>query len=86
MTELETCPTCRRPLHMRPVSMFINLDDCEADQQARGDCLRVDMHGFWWSVPLELSVTTMVDQIEAIRAAHKLLTLQEHVNSSGVIR
>jgi hypothetical protein len=40
----------------RPVRGFVQLDRCRLDADQRGDCVTFDVHGLWWSVPVELSI------------------------------
>jgi hypothetical protein len=47
----------------RPVRMFESLDACTRDRDARGECVLFDLHGYWWSAPMELSIHQIEHQI-----------------------
>lgn len=49
----------------RPVKMFVSLDDCLRDVVLRDECVKFDLHGLWWSVPMELNIHTIDAQIRA---------------------
>ena len=40
----------------RPVTFHLNLAAAERDVRLRGECVILDMHGLWWSVPAEHTV------------------------------
>lgn len=48
---------------VRKVRPFVNLDDAQADRQARGNVTLFDLHGLWWSVPKELELWAIEAQI-----------------------
>lgn len=54
----------------RDVRAFVSLDPCVRDVDVRGNCVKFDLHGLWWSVPMEFNI----HQIDAaIRAElHRL--------------
>lgn len=49
----------------RPVRPFVSLDDAQADRSERGRVTLFDLHGLWWSVPKELTLWMIEDQVAA---------------------
>ena len=50
---------------MRDVIPFVDLDAAEVNRQARGACILMDVHGMWWSVPVELTILMVHQQMIA---------------------
>lgn len=50
---------------LRNVKPFVHLDDCVRDVMLRGDCVKFDLHGLWWSVPMELNIHQVDAEISA---------------------
>lgn len=48
---------------LRPVKVFVSLDDCLRDVALRDKCVKFDLHGLWWSVPMELTIHEIDQQI-----------------------
>jgi hypothetical protein len=49
----------------RAVKPFLSLDEVWRDVSLRGDCVKFDLHGLWWSVPMELNIHEIDAQIGA---------------------
>lgn len=48
---------------LRPVKLFDALDACTRDRDEREKCVLFDLHGYWWSVPMELTIHEVADAI-----------------------
>lgn len=54
----------------RFVHPFVSYDEAVADRRNRADTILFDLHGLWWSVPMELTIHEVNDQVlEVIRTA-----------------
>lgn len=58
---------------VREVEAHLTLDEAAASSRARDKCVTFDLHGLWWSVPMEL---TLHDIAEAIAWKLEQLKLQ----------
>ena len=65
--------------HVRPVSGFVNLDAALRDRQLRGQCVLFDLHGLWWSVPMELTVHEISDAIAVELVKFDVPALPSHL-------
>lgn len=59
------CFACGNSAEQRPVRPFVSLAAAENDAHEREDCQVFDVHGLLWSVPLELNVHQVNDQMLA---------------------
>lgn len=48
---------------IRPVARFDAHSACVRDRDLRGKCVLFDLHGYWWSVPMELTLLEIADAI-----------------------
>lgn len=56
----------------RTVRPFVSLDEAARDRVERDDVVLMDLHGLWWSVPMELNIHEINGQIVAALHAHDL--------------
>lgn len=63
----------------RPVRMHITLDDAARCRGTRGDCVLFDLHGLWWSVPMELNLHQIQHQITEQLEQHDLRAFPSHL-------
>lgn len=47
----------------RTVRAFVSLDEAERDRVERDEIVLMDLHGLWWSVPMELDIHAVNGQI-----------------------
>lgn len=66
-------------LEPRPVEMFVNLDAATRDRELRGRCVLFDLHGMWWSVPIELTLVDVELAITVTLDRHGLPKLPSHL-------
>lgn len=64
---------------IRPVEMFVNLDAAVRDQRLRGECVLFDLHGMWWSVPIELTLADVAEAIAVRLDENGLRPLPSHL-------
>lgn len=63
----------------RPVRMHISLDGATRDRHDRGDCILMDLHGLWWSVPMELNLHQIHHAITTELEQHDLRSFPSHL-------
>ena len=47
----------------RKVRPFVTLEAADLDRRERGRAVLFDLHGLWWSVPLELTIHDVNSQV-----------------------
>lgn len=64
---------------VRPVVRYDALDACSRDRETRGRCVLFDLHGYWWSVPMELTLLEVAEAIAVELEQHELRQFPSHL-------